>query len=109
MIKGLDFRNTVYRYGLGGSIFRPIVGEIPPIEVATNSSLNNLFYYWQCLQRDQYGDWKYTTLPDFYKLLNEMQFRGFYGSTDLIENKSSILESLYPWEIVPYEYDNSYE
>lgn len=109
MIKGVDFRNTVYRYGLGGSIFRPIVGEIPPIEVATNSSLNNLFYYWQCLQRDQYGDWKYTTLPDFYKLLNEMQFRGFYGSTDLIENKSSILESLYPWEIVPYEYDSLYE
>lgn len=106
MIKGVDYRNTVNRYGISGSIFRPIVGDVPPLEVATSSSLNNLFYYWQCIQRNEYGDWKYTTLPDLYKLFNEMEYRGFFGSTDHIEYKDRILESLYPWEIIPYEYDN---
>ena len=109
MIKGVDYRNTVYRYGVNGSVFRPIVGEVPPVEVATDSSLNNLFYYWQCLQRNEKGEWKYANLPDFYKILNEMEFRGFFGSTDYIENKDPTLESLYPWEIVPYEYDTTYE
>ena len=107
MIKGVDYRNTVYRYGVAGSAFRPLVGEVAPVEVSTDSSLNNLFYYWQCLQRNTVGEWKYTDLPDTFKLFNEMMFRGFFGSSDYIEHKSSTLESLYPWEWIPYEYENS--
>ena len=107
MIKGVDYRNTVYRYGIGGSSFRPLVGEVAPVEVSTDSSLNNLFYYWQCLQRDSFGQWQYTDLPDTFKLFNEMMFRGFFGSVDYIEHKTDSLESLYPWEWIPYEYENS--
>jgi hypothetical protein len=42
-------------------------------------------------------------------MLNEMSFRGFFGSVDGLEHKSSTLKTQYPHEWIPYEYDNAIE
>jgi hypothetical protein len=40
-------------------------------------------------------------------MLNEMIFRGFFGSADGLEIKGSSSKTQYPHEWIPYEYDNS--
>ena len=108
-LRGVDLSNTVYRYGRAGAYRQTNPGNPPsPSELDISSgegSLNNDFYIWKCIERD-YGTNKAidTTLPDFLKLQNEMAYRAFYGSIDGIENKSRTLESLYAWELIPYEY-----
>jgi hypothetical protein len=68
--------------------------------------LNNDFYIWKCIEKDITNNKARasTSLPEFLQLQNEMAFRAFYGSLDGIENKSRIMESLYAWELIPYEY-----
>jgi hypothetical protein len=65
--------------------------------------------FWHCLQVDPNNhnntdNFKFTSATDYLKLQNEMIFRAFYNSIDGIEHKSEFLESLYPWEWIPYEY-----
>lgn len=40
----------------------------------------------------------------FIKNMNEMYYRGFFGSSDLIEHKGSSMDSQDAWEWIPYEY-----
>jgi hypothetical protein len=108
-LRGVDLSNTVYRYGRAGQYRQTNPGNPPsPSEldvISGEGSLNNDFYIWKCIERD-YGTNRAidTTLPDFLKLQNEMAYRAFYGSIDGIENKSRTLQSLYAWELIPYEY-----
>jgi len=65
--------------------------------------------FWHCLQVDPNDhenpeNFRFTSVTDYLKLQNEMIFRAFYNSIDGIEHKSEFLESLYPWEWIPYEY-----
>jgi len=108
-LRGVDLSNTVYRYGRAG-VFRQTNPANPPGPTETDivsgeGSLNNQFYVWQCIEKNaatKKAD--ISTLPNFFKLQNEMAYRAFYGSVDGIENKSRMLESLYSWELIPYEY-----
>jgi hypothetical protein len=108
-LRGVYLSNTVYRYGRAGVYRQTNYGNPPaPTEldvVSGEGSLNNDFYIWKCIEKNsstkQADD---STLPDFLKLQNEMTYRAFYGSIDGIENKSRMLESLYSWELIPYEY-----
>ena len=108
-LRGVDLSNTVQRYGRAG-LYRQTNAANPPgpteVDIISGEgSLNNDFYIWKCIERNrttkQAED---STLPDFLKLQNEMAYRAFYGSVDGIENKSRLLESLYAWELIPYEY-----
>jgi len=109
-IRGVDLSNTVYRYGKAGPYRQTNYGNPPsPTEldiVSGEGSLNNDFYIWKCVEKDIVTKQARasTSLPEFLQLQNEMAFRAFYGSLDGIENKSRIMESLYAWELIPYEY-----
>ena len=39
-------------------------------------------------------------------MMNEMEFRAFYGSTDNIQNKDIVLDSKYQHQLIPYEFFN---
>lgn len=111
MLRGVDLLSTVYRYG-SKSEFRPASFTSPPVPYETDlvnaavGNINNSLYVWVALQRNaQTRSLESTTLPDFFKLQNEMIFRSFFGSVDKIENKSDVVASYYPWEMIPYEYD----
>lgn len=57
--------------------------------------------FWRCLDTKTL---KYTEPTDYLKMQNEMIYRAFFGSIDGMEHKKSNLESLYPFEWIPYEY-----
>lgn len=68
---------------------------------STDYSLVTDFYCWKCVNQEGL----YVDTPDFYKVMNEAIFRGFFSSTDGVENTNSLfLESLEPWEYIPYEF-----
>jgi len=111
MLRGVDILSTVYRYG-SKSDFRPASFTSPPVPYETDLSnaqvgnINNSLYVWVALQRNPLTfSLEPTTLPDFFKLQNEMIFRSFFGSVDKIENKSDVAASYFPWEMIPYEYE----
>lgn len=109
MLRGCDLLGTIYRYG-NRSLFRPQSSANPriPFEldgIGRNGPLNNSLYCWVCLQHDTVANrLKYAALPPFFQHQNEMIFRSFFGSIDRIENRSDLMVSYYPWEIIPYEY-----
>jgi len=111
MLRGVDILSTVYRYG-SKSEFRPASFTSPPVPFETDlvnsqvGNINNSLYVWVALQRNSSTlTLETTTLPDFFKLQNEMIFRSFFGSVDRIENKSDVAASYFPWEMIPYEYE----
>ena len=111
MLRGVDILSTVYRYG-SKSDFRPASFTSPPVPYETDlvnaqvGNINNSLYVWVALQRNPATfSLEPTTLPDFFKLQNEMIFRSFFGSVDKIENKSDVAASYFPWELIPYEYE----
>jgi hypothetical protein len=107
-MRGIDAIGTVLRYGENIS-YRP--QNRPPLDpldifgVGRTESLINNFYQWKCLQKNPSDNMiNDASTPDFFKLLNEMVFRTFFGSVDGIENKTPQLKSLYDFEMIPYEY-----
>jgi hypothetical protein len=65
--------------------------------------VNNDLVFWSCFN---INNGKHSPLTRFFKGMNEMIFRSFFGSTDGIENKSTeVADSKEPWEWIPYEYD----
>jgi hypothetical protein len=104
-VRSIDYNTTVYKYGAAGTEFRPNSSFEPPPELSIGQTLNNYFYVWECLQKDQNNQLRKTTTPPFLQLQNEMLYRAFFGSVDGIENKTNELKSLSPWELIPYEYD----
>ena len=81
--------------GLSKSTYRP--GTI-----SDNSTLMPFEYHcWRCVD----DDGEYVDTPPFYKMMNEMIFRGFFGSTDGVEQTNEkILTSKEPWEWIPYDF-----
>lgn len=57
--------------------------------------------FWRCLDTKTL---KYTEPTNYLKMQNEMIYRAFFGSVDGMEHKKTTLESLYPFEWIPYEY-----
>lgn len=63
--------------------------------------------FWNCVKVNQINssdNFKDTNPTDYLKHVNEMIFRGFYGSKDNLEHKEDIMQSMYPWEWIPFEY-----
>jgi hypothetical protein len=112
LLRGADLLSTIYRYGSKAE-FRPDSAktmDLIPFEVDLTEvygNINNSLYIWTALQRDgtEFNRLAPATLPDFFKLQNEMTFRAFFGSVDKIENKASVAPSHFPWELIPYEYE----
>ena len=69
--------------------------------------IKNSFYSWFCNYIDRGTNTLNTVIPPYYMMLNEMIFRGFFGSADGIEFKTTTLKTQYPHEWIPYEYDNA--
>lgn len=109
MLRGCDLLGTIYRYG-NRSLYRPQSSTNPriPLEIdlmGANGTINNSLYCWICLQHDPVTKkLKYSALPPFFQHQNEMMFRSLFGSIDRIENRSDLMMSYYPWELIPYEY-----
>ena len=62
------------------------------------------YHCWRCVD----DDGEYVDTPPFYKMMNEMIFRGFFGSTDGVEQTNEkILTSKDPWEWIPYDFAKS--
>lgn len=110
MLRGVDLLSTVYRYG-AKSEFRPSSFTSPPVPYETDlanayGNINNSLYFWVALSKNKdTSALEYCELPDFFKSQNEMIFRSFFGSVDKIENKTDVVGSYFPWELIPYEYD----
>lgn len=117
MIRGKDRSGQVQRidkYGnrypspepssFGGTLN---AGSLMPIDIdiTDGNYMINDMYAWHCFRKDKNGKFIPESVPDYFKLLNEMEFRGFFGSEDGLENKSlNIVETLNPEEMVPYEF-----
>ena len=69
--------------------------------------IKNSFYSWFCNYVDRGTNTLNTVIPPYYMMLNEMIFRGFFGSADGLEFKTTTLKTQYPHEWIPYEYDNA--
>ena len=104
-VRGIDLLTSVFRYGKH-NLYQQINSANPPSpeELISGYLLINNFYAWQCLQKNAAKALEQAPITDFLQLQNEMMFRAFYGSVDGIENKSENMRSLYPWELIPYEY-----
>ena len=104
-VRGIDLLTSVFRYGKH-NLYQQINSGNPPSpeELSSGYLLINNFYAWQCLQKNAAKALEQAPITDFLQLQNEMMFRAFYGSVDGIENKSENMRSLYPWELIPYEY-----
>lgn len=101
-LKGIDNHYDKYIPGSDGSLNK---SKIPSDggPVWTNPK------FWHCLYVDPNypnnpNNFKFTDTTPYLQLQNEMIFRAFYNSVDGIEHKQEILDSLYPWEWIPYEY-----
>lgn len=71
------------------------------IFTAEGFKIYNDFYCWRCVDQDS----QYTETPSFLKMLNEMIFRGFFGSTDGVEQTNqTVLECQEAWSWIPYDY-----
>lgn len=69
--------------------------------------IKNSFYSWFCDYIERGSTTLSSMIPSYYIMLNEMIFRGFFGSADGLENKSAMFQTQYPHEWIPYEYDNA--
>ena len=108
-IKGIDPNYTRYIYDYYGRLGKDI---IPP----PGGPVYSDFYAWQCIKTkepepgkpDPYSSHQlgeFVDPPAFYKWMNEMIFRGFFGSVDGVEHKNTdIMDSKEPHEWIPYEY-----
>jgi len=117
-VLGVD--NLLVRFKYNTRKLRHVDNYFKKYIIAPNGSINyggisstdempikNSFYSWFCNYIDRGTNTLNTVVPPYYMMLNEMIFRGFFGSADGIEFKTSTLKTQYPHEWIPYEYDNS--
>lgn len=71
------------------------------VNPAAGGPVYNNLTFWNCISADTFKNVEPT---DYLKMQNEMIYRAFFNSVDGIEHKAAMLESLYPWEWIPYEY-----
>lgn len=62
--------------------------------------LANNFVCWKCIGEDGKV---LSDPPAFFKVMNEMHYRAFFGSSDLIEHKGDVMDTQDAWEWIPYE------
>jgi hypothetical protein len=62
--------------------------------------LANNFVCWRCIGVDGKP---LSDPPAFFKVMNEMHYRAFFGSSDLIEHKGDFMDTQDAWEWIPYE------
>jgi hypothetical protein len=82
-------------------------GSLLPQDLAAGGGfLFSDIYAWYCFRKDKAtGKLMPETVPDYFKLLNEMELRAFYGSTDGTEIKNQdIIECLNAEEMIPFEF-----
>jgi hypothetical protein len=116
LLRGIDMLSTVFRYGIDVP-YRPYVARdtydpLDPCAVRTAGQLNsgfniinNDFHYWKCMEIDNNTNTLIpSSTPPFFKLMNEMMYRVFYGSVDGIEIKTNDMISQFLWELIPYEF-----
>ena len=94
-LKGVDPIYDRYAPNKDGDLSKTLVPS-------PGGPVNNGVAYWNCVDKETL---KLIDLPPYLQVQNEMIYRAFFNSTDLIEHKDIVMESLYPWEWIPYEYD----
>lgn len=94
-LKGID--NHYDRY-LPNKDGKPVRSVNP----SAGGPVHNEIRFWHCYNPTTGKEIEPTS---YFKLQNEMIYRAYYNSADGIENKSELIESLYPWQWIPYEYD----
>lgn len=90
--------------GFGGDVS---LSSLAPedLDITSGDALLNDLYAWHCFRKDKDGTLKSENVPDYFKLLNEIELRAFYGSTDGLEiSDIDIIEALNPDERIPYEF-----
>jgi len=91
-----DQRGKIYIPTRDGGLSR----SVKPISTQFGTIANE-FYCWRCVDQNN----QYTATTPFFKMMNEMAFRGFFGSTDGVEQTNKIaLTSQEAWEWIPYDY-----
>jgi len=64
--------------------------------------VDSTLQFWHCID---YVTGQYTDLPRYFKWLNEMIYRAYYGSTDAVEHSGKNLsESRETFDWIPYDY-----
>lgn len=108
--RGHDLSGTVFRYGSFSTYRQTNAAQPPgPTDIDVTSGQGSLFgelHLWHCYKVED-GKFKKDEVSPFLKLQNEMEFRSAYGSTDQIQNKNDVMESLFQYELIPYEFFDS--
>jgi len=108
MVRGADLLASIYRYGpktlyKQKTLFQPrIPFDLDMIRMS--GDINNGLYCWTCFEKNPNNLIIGTRTPPFFQWQNEMYFRALFGSLSKPENKTEILYSQFPWEMIPYEY-----
>jgi hypothetical protein len=101
-LRNMDMRYDKYILDFRGNISRGGVTR------TDGMNLKNNFISWICnLTNSQTNSIVQTFVPNYYKMLNEMIFRGFFGSADGVEMKLPVSKTLNIFEWIPYEYDRN--
>jgi hypothetical protein len=117
LVRGRDTYGTVQRLVMADRFTNPgestsfgggvDSGSLLPQDLAAGGGfLFSDIYAWYCFRKDKAtGKLMPETVPDYFKLLNEMELRAFYGSTDGTEIKNQdIIECLNAEEMIPFEF-----
>jgi hypothetical protein len=110
--RGHDMSGKVMKYTQNGSIYQPETGVGGPQDLDIFSGNGTLFTdmdMWHCYKAVVKGGTGYIEEQEptpFCKMMNEMEFRAFYGSTDNIQNKDIVLDSKFQHQLIPYEFFN---
>lgn len=94
-LRAVDTAYTKYRTDANGNYVETLPSVGPGGPFTSNIAL------WHCLKNNTYN---HTTIPDYFKIKNEMIYRSYFGSTDNIEHIDNTMNSLDPFEWIPYEY-----
>ena len=110
--RGHDMSGKVMKYTDSGAIFQPESGVGGPQDLDIFSGNGTLFTdmdMWHCYKGVVIGGKGYIKEQEptpFCKMMNEMEFRAFYGSTDDIQNKDIVLDAKFQHQLIPYEFFN---
>lgn len=99
-LKTIDSIYQRYLYDYYGNLGRDLIP-------APGGTFFNGLFAWRCfdIDSDSNNFGKTIETPPFFKLMNEMIFRAYFGSIDGVEHKNSqISDPKEFWEWIPYEY-----
>lgn len=94
-LKKLDTHYDRFKVDFHGNLVRTLPDRGP------GGPFTNVLGLWHCISAE---DKKYVTIPDYFKIKNEMIYRAYFGSIDNLEHVSDYEDSLDPFEWIPYEY-----